>query len=631
MKIINRYVLKEHFGPFVFALSALTSLLLLQYIARRFGDLVGKGLSWQVITEFFLLSIPFTLAMTLPMAVLVSVLYAFSRLASENEVTALKAGGVSTRSLMRPALVASVFLAMFMLWFNDQLLPQANHELATLQLAIIRTKPTFALKPQVINTVKESQLYLRAGGIDQDQSGRMTDVTIYDLSDQPNRKTIFAAYGTLAFAENHRDLMMELFNGYVMSSPTGQPDRLHRIYFKRYQLRERDVANQFQSINADSSAKGEREMSVCEMQKEYEASNARVHAALDDSLRIVWRLNENRQAAPTPAPKPTPVQKRGGIGAVYCNFITKYFHVKEAAAAELPRRLSHVQAQAVQDTTKRQQPDTTKKKAAQQGDSVMVIVDGNFIKVSRNHIPPNAVYADGSPAGAAAIKAAADSARLHPAPARGAQAVVPPGGAAITPTRGAVPNAAPNAAVPNAVVPNPAATAHPGTPTPTPMVATGEPPGAVNPAPPELADAHFRLDEARHSRNRYGVEIQKKFSLAAACIVFVLVGAPIALRFPRGGVGLVIGVSFVVFAVYYVGLIGGESLANKNIVSPFWAMWIDNILFLVVGLVLIARMGNEGVTGRGGNVGEILDTARAWFARRAERRTPPEVQETRTA
>ena len=60
--------------------------------------------------------------MTLPMAVLVAVLYAFSRLASENEITALKAGGVSTRSLMRPALVASAFLAVFMLWFNDQVL-----------------------------------------------------------------------------------------------------------------------------------------------------------------------------------------------------------------------------------------------------------------------------------------------------------------------------------------------------------------------------------------------------------------------------------------------------------------------------------------------------------------------------
>ena len=88
MKILNRYVLKEHVGPFVFAVTALTSLMLLQYIARRFGDLVGKGIGWQVILEFFVLSIPFTVAMTLPMAVLVAVLYAFSRLGSENEVTA---------------------------------------------------------------------------------------------------------------------------------------------------------------------------------------------------------------------------------------------------------------------------------------------------------------------------------------------------------------------------------------------------------------------------------------------------------------------------------------------------------------------------------------------------------------
>jgi len=190
VKIINRYVIKEHVGPFVFALSALTSLLLLQYIARKFGDLVGRGLSWQVITEFMLLSVPFTVAMTLPMAVLVAVLHAFSRMASENEITALKAGGISTRSLMRPALFASVLLAMFMLWFNDQVLPRANHELATLQIAILRTKPSFALKEQVINGIKEGQLYLRAGYIDREQSGRLRDVTIYDVSDAARRRTV---------------------------------------------------------------------------------------------------------------------------------------------------------------------------------------------------------------------------------------------------------------------------------------------------------------------------------------------------------------------------------------------------------------------------------------------------------
>ena len=89
MKILSRYVLKEHAGPLVFALAALTSLLLLNYVAKQFGALVGKGLPWTAIVEFFALSIPFTVATTLPMAVLISTLYAFIRLAAEIEITAL--------------------------------------------------------------------------------------------------------------------------------------------------------------------------------------------------------------------------------------------------------------------------------------------------------------------------------------------------------------------------------------------------------------------------------------------------------------------------------------------------------------------------------------------------------------
>jgi len=58
VRIITRYVLREHLGPLVFSLSALTSLLLLNYVAKRLGELVGKGLPWKVIAEFLLLSVP---------------------------------------------------------------------------------------------------------------------------------------------------------------------------------------------------------------------------------------------------------------------------------------------------------------------------------------------------------------------------------------------------------------------------------------------------------------------------------------------------------------------------------------------------------------------------------------------
>jgi lipopolysaccharide export system permease protein len=134
-----------------------------------------------------------------------------------------------------------------------------------------------------------------------------------------------------------------------------------------------------------------------------------------------------------------------------------------------------------------------------------------------------------------------------------------------------------------------------------------------------LADADMRVRDAQRRQNRMGVEIQKKFSLAFACIVFVLVGAPIALRFSRGGVGLVIGVSFLVFATYYVALIGGEELANHGYLSPFWAMWGANVIFVAAGLALISRMGYESATSRGGGFASMVDATRLWFARRGRR------------
>jgi lipopolysaccharide export system permease protein len=116
------------------------------------------------------------------------------------------------------------------------------------------------------------------------------------------------------------------------------------------------------------------------------------------------------------------------------------------------------------------------------------------------------------------------------------------------------------------------------------------------------------------------VEIEKKFAIAAACIVFVLLGAPIALRFPRGGVGLTIGASLGVFAIYYVGLLAGEALADRALLDPAIAMWGTNVLLGIVGVVLTLRLGSEGSTSRGSETGEwwgrVLDAVRARFGRR---------------
>jgi lipopolysaccharide export system permease protein len=499
VKILSKYVLREHLGPFVFAMTALTSLLLLNYITKQFGRLVGKGLSWTVIGEFFLLAVPFTVAMTLPMAVLVATLYAFSRLAAENEITALKAGGVSMIRLLFPVLVGGAAITAFMIFFNDQVLPRANHQLRILQSDILRKKPTFALREQVINEITPGRLFLRAGHIDE-ASSNMREVVIYDLSDPQSRRTIYADSGAMGLSKDERDLIMTLYDGHMQEVSKRDPSQLQRLFYRVDRIRVPGVGNQLERSESDTY-KSDREMSICEMQKEYQTAE----------------------------------------------------HAKQLAQAEL--------RYAFLESTRR------------------ALVGGQ----PRPFVPPNT--------------------RPEPGLARGYCAMlggVPAASAARAPSLGGPPRALemrPGAQLPVLSSALPAA------------VALSQSAGG----------ARTRADEAERQMDIYGVEIQKKFSLSVACIVFVLLGAPVAVRFPRGGVGLVISVSLVAFGIYYIGLIAGESVADRNFLSPFWAMWAANLVFGALGIALVARMGREASTSRGGDAGEAWLTFRLWLARYARK------------
>lgn len=87
----------------------------------------------------------------------------------------------------------------------------------------------------------------------------------------------------------------------------------------------------------------------------------------------------------------------------------------------------------------------------------------------------------------------------------------------------------------------------------------------------------------------YEAEAQKKFALAAASVILALVGAAIALRFPRGGVALVVGASTTVFVAYYLCVVLGETLADGLLVSPFVGMWMANVLLALLALALAWR------------------------------------------
>lgn len=480
VRILSRYILRQHLPPLGFALAALTCAMLVNQVAKQFGNFVGKGLAWSVVGEVFLLSIPFIVAMTLPMAVLVAVLYAFSHLAADNEITAMKASGISVGRLLAPVLGGAALMGLIALVWNDQLLPRSNHRLRTLLVDIQRKKPTFQLKEQVINEVVAGQFFLRAARIDP-VSNRLSDVTIYDLEDPERRRIITADSGRMAYTPGGTDLYLTLLDGEVQEVKRTEPDQFNRTFYGTNRIRVAGIGNTLERTERDTY-RGDREMTLCAMQdvvaharRDIERARVEARAAVVADLRRFLRL------VPLPPPAALSADSTPLPRTLYCR-----------AVGGVKRLLSPREA-----------------------------------------------------------------------------------------------HAAPAAARPQS---------------PTTVVAGGSAAAQVQ-----------RIRAARQRAAIYEVEIQKKLAISAACVIFALLGVPLAIRFPRGGVGLVIGTSLAVFSIYYVGLIGGEELGDRLIVSPFLAMWTPNLIFLLAGAWLLWMVRREASTAQGGDWDDLRGALFGWL------------------
>ncbi|HEX6925092.1 MAG TPA: LptF/LptG family permease [Longimicrobiaceae bacterium] len=420
MSVLTRYLLRAHAGPLLFAFVALTGVVLINTLARSMADLVGKGLPTSVFFEFFLLSLPANIALTLPMSVLVAVLYTFSQMAAENEITALRASGIDLRRMVLPLLLVATLITAGMIRFNNEVLPAANYRWRTLMMDVAQTSPLLFIRPQVVNELAtgdgSSRFYVQATEVDETDN-RLRDVTIHDVSDPGRSRTIYADSARMQQTAAGTDLVLVLFDGHLREMEREDPESFRRMTFQEHVLRV-DGVRQALDRSEGESFRTDRDMTTQMMR-------ARI-----DTLRA--ELAEARERASV-VPPPS-----AGI------------------------------------------PDS--------------------VEVQGRHVPFSRAQEEG---------------------------------------------------------------------------------------------ILFRIRELQ-------VEIQKKYAIASATLVFVLIGVPLALRFPRGGVGMVIAASLAIFSVYYVGLIGGEALGNAGYVPPWLAMWFTNGIFGILGLIGLWRLGGEHSTARGG-------------------------------
>ncbi len=487
MRLLRRYILRSAAGPFFFSLGACTGLLLVNQLAKRFGELVGKDLPLRIIVEVLLLSIPFIIALTLPMAVLVAILYGYSQLGADSELTAMRASGVSVGQMLRPALMAGVVLAGVSFLFVDQVLPRTNARLGNLQRDIGEKRPAFQMREQAINPL--DHYFIRASRV-YPGSGWMSDVQIFDHSLYDGRRIIYADSGLMTFDEKGVDLILQLYNGKVHDYKTTEIAQLQVTRFSHNTIRVKAVQNLFQRDTLNFS-RGDREMTTCEMMDQVTSSRRRATrsvATRQNLARIDLRsLMRVTHSGISPTISDTGKVSHCGKWRTFERAFGKLL-LPQAAEAQ-----NH-QAAVITDTTARQPANTANQ-------AMPVLTSIAEIRVARD-------------------------------------------------------------------------------------------------------DERTSLTQA----DRFLVEIHKKYSISVACFSFVLIGVAMALRFPRGGMGLVIGGGLFVFAIFYVCLVGGESLADRGFASPAVAMWLPNILMVVAGTIGLLRVNREFGSTRGGDFADLIET-----------------------
>jgi lipopolysaccharide export system permease protein len=401
---------------------------------RAIDQLVGKGLSLLVIGELIVLSLSWMVVLAVPMAVLVATLMAFGKLSSQNEITAMKASGMSLYSMMSTVVLASILLTYLLVQFNNKVLPEANHRLKVLMIDIRRTKPTLTITAGLFSQDISGYSILARKTFE--QSNDLEGVTIYDYTDPSTNVTITAKKGKISFTPDYRKLIMDLYDGEIHQINTRDVHSYRKMLYSRHRIVMDAEGFEFERSSEGQYDRSDRELSAQAMQA--------IVDSLERTNKII--LENTFSAASFPSSSfPDPNSRLNPI-------LTSSVHQRAITLALIQTR-----------------------NAISQISSQLSIIEYN----SR------------------------------------------------------------------------------------------------------------RIDE-------YLVEINKKYSIPAACIVFVFLGAPLGIIARRGTFGVAATfLSLGFFILYWASLIGGEKLADRDIISPWLGMWMANIVLFILGIYLTIRMGRE--------------------------------------
>ncbi len=494
MKILSRYIIREHIPPFIFSLAILMFIFLMQFMLKYITKIFGKGLSYFTIIELVFYNLAWMFALAVPMAVLISTLMSFGRLSGDNEITILKSSGISIYRIIRPALFFAGVITIVMILFNDKVLPNYNHRARVMFTNIGQKKATLKLEAGIFFSLDRYSFYVekmdKTLGEELDdrtnllgpeyevetRPDKLLNISIFDHSNNTKTVTITAAEGYMVYSQTRKSLVFTLFDGEYHELNNLNPEEYRFSHFSRniFYI----PAPEFAFENKEDNYRGDREMNV-----------AMMRAKVTESQKVV--LQEQKQI----------VQD-----------FKKYW---QPIAANMD---------ALKSAGKQMTPDLQQAEENDEENQSLIDQVNNTIftrAAERAHRKINRLYQS-------------------------------------------------------------------------------------------LRSAQSKIASHREIINRYMVEIHKKFSIPFASIVFILIGAPLGIAARRGSLGIGATLSITFFLIYWACLILGEDLADRELLTPFWAMWFPNVLIGIAGMYMTWRTVKETTIIQWEN---ITDKIKVWLKR----------------
>ena len=469
-------------------------LLYMQFLIMHIDKLVGKGIPFPVIAELIITNLAYMVVLAAPMSVLVSTLMAFGKFAEWNEFSATMAAGVNPIRLINPVLGLSVILCLFLVWFANDVLPDANQRARSLFIDIRLKKPGFDLQPNVfydgIDGYRFHVKQMPAG------TDSLYEITLFQSASSNRNKAIIRAQRGFMESRNKQTLTLTLNNGSMLRfiPPHRGRDELYEITdFEQYRIRFDLSDLSFTRSNPDRRRRSDRTMTSRAMLATVDSLRRDIASETEKYVdRMDRTLKRVRPESESPPPNP------------------------EEITPSQPKEIQNPQ------------PGTL-------ASSVLGVV--------------NLWYDDGN-------RSAGPTDSLQPRDTLKSEVQVP------------------------FLVIN-----H--------LKEHKQKRRVIETTLRTLRDQRSNYESMISSINwrksriaQFLVEVHKKFSIPFACIVFVLIGAPLGMLTKKGNLGYAALISAFFLTYYWISIIQGEKLADRLFISPFMGMWFANITLGIAGIGL---------------------------------------------